>query len=432
MNSENFHEYLRNPSMLYQVTYQELKSLALQYPYSPNLRYLLLLKSLLDNHREHDKNLNLAALYSLDRKQLYEAVRAHERVRDLNENYALHEEYLELKDLSNIEEVLENQPLTSADAPIRAQVERLEDAFEKDAISGMDKEGLKTDLGQTDNLEFLENLFEEAEGNAEYGMRNAEFGMRNTEFEPFDENQPQGEVEAVHSGTPETLEEVLGEAAVEPEDTDSAEPIETLEEVPGEAATEPETIELDEPIELLEDALEETAAEPGTATDSQPTISIVGLPIVGQAIEDEPLPTLEEILDQPDPDAFSYPETPLAIATDRPQPIKPAPKTTFGSWQRTALNAGSLLGSHLKPAVAPAVTPIVESKPAPVPMPRNEAKTLAAKSITEDTGIASEPLAAILEAQGHSERAIAMYEKLILLHPEKSSFFAAKIEKLKN
>ncbi len=42
----------------------------------------------------------------------------------------------------------------------------------------------------------------------------------------------------------------------------------------------------------------------------------------------------------------------------------------------------------------------------------------------------SETLAELLESQGHTTEAIAMYEKLRLKYPEKSRFFAAKIEKL--
>ncbi|MEK7254199.1 MAG: hypothetical protein AAB316_05605 [Bacteroidota bacterium] len=100
MNSENFHEYLKNPSKLHQISYQELKSLTLQYPYSPNLRYLLLVKSLLDENKDFDRNLSSASLLSLDRKKLFQLVRQHHRIREMQENYALTEDFLELKDLS--------------------------------------------------------------------------------------------------------------------------------------------------------------------------------------------------------------------------------------------------------------------------------------------------------------------------------------------
>ena len=45
--------------------------------------------------------------------------------------------------------------------------------------------------------------------------------------------------------------------------------------------------------------------------------------------------------------------------------------------------------------------------------------------------IVSEPLAEVLAAQGHQGEAIAMYQRLSLIYPEKSRLFAAKIEELK-
>lgn len=44
--------------------------------------------------------------------------------------------------------------------------------------------------------------------------------------------------------------------------------------------------------------------------------------------------------------------------------------------------------------------------------------------------IISETLAELLARQGHTAAAIAMYEKLCLIYPQKSSFFALKIEEL--
>jgi hypothetical protein len=60
-----------------------------------------------------------------------------------------------------------------------------------------------------------------------------------------------------------------------------------------------------------------------------------------------------------------------------------------------------------------------------------KAKRLARKSIQESGEIASETLALLLEKQGYAEKAIAMYERLRLIFPEKSPFFAEKISNLK-
>lgn len=56
---------------------------------------------------------------------------------------------------------------------------------------------------------------------------------------------------------------------------------------------------------------------------------------------------------------------------------------------------------------------------------------VAADSVKKSDLIISEPLADIMAAQGHSKKARKMYTQLSLIFPEKSSYFAAKIEKLK-
>ena len=53
-----------------------------------------------------------------------------------------------------------------------------------------------------------------------------------------------------------------------------------------------------------------------------------------------------------------------------------------------------------------------------------------ANSIEEDDNLMSEELAKLLASQGNKERAIEMYEHLILKFPEKKAFFALKIRDL--
>lgn len=56
---------------------------------------------------------------------------------------------------------------------------------------------------------------------------------------------------------------------------------------------------------------------------------------------------------------------------------------------------------------------------------------LGKKSIKKDESLETETLAIILEKQKKYDKAIAVYQKLLMKNPEKSSTFAARIERLK-
>lgn len=59
------------------------------------------------------------------------------------------------------------------------------------------------------------------------------------------------------------------------------------------------------------------------------------------------------------------------------------------------------------------------------------AEERAKKSIEENEDILSETLARLVAAQGKKEKAIKIYQKLMLKYPQKSNTFAAQIEKLR-
>lgn len=61
---------------------------------------------------------------------------------------------------------------------------------------------------------------------------------------------------------------------------------------------------------------------------------------------------------------------------------------------------------------------------------KRELAQIANKSITKSSSLVSEPLADLLVHQGHFDEAKKMYEQLMHKNPEKSRYFAAKIENL--
>ncbi len=389
MNSENFHEYLKNPSKLHQISYQELKSLVLQYPFSPNLRYLLMVKSLFDQNKEYDRNLTLAAMYTPDRKKLWKLVKQNSRLKEIKENYELNEEFLELKDLSALEEMIENQSLDAVDEAGLKEMKLVDDGlmFEHfPAEKSEDSSGKKFE--DDEDLDFLEELLDEP------GEETGNTPLPELQLTEDSGERKEDKLDTSHAADepeeePASFEELLDQADSTEEDSS--------EEIPD--------------LDTLENiAAAEMPEEPAQATPDEEA-----------EVPDETLP------------ATATETPPVPEQNDAPAPA-PLPKAAFRSWRKDSkpAKAGLLSGSLKKVVVHKKMDYEEPEDDFEDDYPEEEAQHIAAQSVKEDAEIASETLALVLEKQEHYEKAIAMYERLLLQNPEKSSFFAAKIQNLKN
>jgi hypothetical protein len=121
LTQERFSNLIQDPDLLRRITYEEMKTLALAYPYAHNLRYLLALKAQQVGHPESARALATAAAYSLDRTRLFllmaPQVLAPQPV-------LAPEEVLELKPIETVKRELEARaPIARTEAPAEAAAE---------------------------------------------------------------------------------------------------------------------------------------------------------------------------------------------------------------------------------------------------------------------------------------------------------------------
>lgn len=95
------------------------------------------------------------------------------------------------------------------------------------------------------------------------------------------------------------------------------------------------------------------------------------------------------------------------------------------SISESSANSSSLIDAFLSNI------PKIERPTMPQPGEVIENEDISTKSIEEPEELASETLAQIFISQGYFEKALAVYEKLCLKYPEKSSYFADQIHKVK-
>jgi len=123
--------------------------------------------------------------------------------------------------------------------------------------------------------------------------------------------------------------------------------------------------------------------------------------------------------------APTQPRSAAAEPGEQAPSVGPLPKSNFPSWQ-SALSR-SMVSERLL-ALHQQLFPPNESDSNSDQLQIPE---IARQSVADNLELASETYADILTQQGEYEKAIAVYHRLILKFPEKTAFFAGKIELLK-
>ncbi len=356
MNAENFVEFLKDYSKLYQLSYEELKSLAMQYPYCANLHYLLLEKSQLDQNKELEHNLKTASFYSQDRTALRDLMGKLKTVFEKEESFDLNEDYLELRDLSSLKE--EPASLFSERSDAEAP-QKKEELFPDLPLPATDQKEEKTTPKQAG--EELEAIFDSLM---------TSFSSPNLSEEDTQEKDEQ---------TPDAR--------------------------PHEQEPTPESPEKSE-------ALSDT-----TAPETHKAFTL----------HEEEENTTETPLKS------TTMETPEYHPQDPSGKPSPTPKTSFSSWVQQfqpahiKVQLHELMESKKREDAIEALKRKKKKKKI-----KDKMVLFAEQSLKDSTDLASETLAELLVAQEKYDKAIQMYERLILIFPEKSTYFAEKIKNLKN
>lgn len=101
MTAQEFKRYLGQPRLLYELPLMELQKLALRFPYSSNVRLLLLLKTHLEEHPDKEIYLSRCAAAYFDRSHLWDVLKELDAVSRSGEG--LQGEVLELRELDELD-----------------------------------------------------------------------------------------------------------------------------------------------------------------------------------------------------------------------------------------------------------------------------------------------------------------------------------------
>ena len=474
MDTYNFLNFLKNPDTLHQLTFQEINNLIEQYPYCQNLHYLALRKAQLEQHKDFQKKLELAATFCPDRKRLFT------QLQELSS--PLWSTDTEPPDTNQI---LGNAQAES-DSPINPDMEALlsemDEAFTNEIQQDEEPKHTTPSLSNFDNTEdmklpddkdkkviYMEDLIDNMPPPTE------EEKIFLAHQEPLEDEPPidipqKTEIpiiEEVHDNDEDIdLSESSQAASDEDEIQIPADDI-PFEIVDTRHSTLPNEIEKTDHAEE-EESQEWREPNPPTHTIHPPdeTLDIIQQE-EAEEVEDSPPPSeslepaapltmkdenedlnlnedhsLEEITEITQENLTNETET-SKPPNDAEISLAPLPKSSFKTWRKVADSASSAVpdekpsGKKKKNKKKNKKIKLVElsdlfKKGKKKKKKKKKKKGFAMESLLEHEDIISETLAKIVAKQGSHKKAIKMYQKLININPDRKDYYQSRIEDLKN